>query len=85
MARRTDRKTYHTEVPGTGMSVVNNSQEFFVRVRMSELQNSQKFRVRVIPAGKIHALGGGVRFEVEDFIRFAYGMFSLGQRPRGNP
>ena len=35
--------------------------------------------------GEIHALGGGARFEVEDFIQLAYGMFSLGQRPRGNP
>ena len=33
----------------------------------------------------IRALGGGARFEVEDFIQLEYGMFSLGQRPQGNP
>ena len=45
-------RTQLAEVLCTGLDVV---------------QNSQKFRVRVIP-GKIHALGGGVRFEVKDLI-----------------
>ena len=38
---------------------------------MDVVQNSQKFRVRILP-GKIHALGGGVRFEVEDFIQLTW-------------
>ena len=38
---------------------------------MYVVQNSQKFRVRVIP-GQIHALGGGVRLEVEEFIQLAW-------------
>ena len=50
---------------------------------MDVVQNSQKSRVRVIP-GYIHALGEGVRFEVEDFIQLAWHVL-LGQRPRGNP
>ena len=49
-------RTELTEVLCTGIDVV---------------QNSQKFRVRVIP-GHIHALGGGVRLEVEDLIQLAW-------------
>ena len=41
-------RTDLTEVSGTGMNVVHNSQKFFVRV----VQNSHKFRVQVIPVGK---------------------------------
>ena len=57
------------EVPGTGTNV---------------LQNLQKFRVRIRPR-EIHGLGGGVRFEAEDFPTCMACFLTVGQRPRGDP
>ena len=65
-------RTELTEVLCTGMDVVQNTQ-------LSEVPGTSNAHEY------IRALGGGARFEVEDFIQLEYGMFSLGQRPQGNP
>ena len=59
-------RTELTEVLRTGLDVV---------------QNSQKFRAREIP-GKIHAFGGGVRFEVQDFIQLEWHVLTGPTPPR---
>ena len=82
--------TEPTEVPGTGMNVLRNSQKFRVRVRKSYrtsrssgycgtgVHNLHKFRVREIP-GKTH-ITSGEEFDLKSRISSdLHGMFSLGQ------
>ena len=88
-------RTYLTEVPGRYKNVVPVPRVFVAlayrayRKSYRSCRSSgygyecpvQKFRVRVIP-GYIHGLGGGVRFEMEDFFQLAWHVLTGPTSPR---